>query len=489
MNKVDTLTLQLQTMTQERDELRGILANYTNKDLNNRLNFELEMVNMEHKKVMLDLQKFPMEMREALYKCKELTEETVSDSILHNQLLNERTQLKKKVSMLREENRKLWREQISMQVACEKVKNLYEKTDEKFCELCDELDKKQDILVERRQFLLKLRDLVNKHIEMAEKLQNPFAVSQMSSRETRLDGWRTGGTPAALSLWVDKYRPCYLGRLGYHEEQAAQLSNLVQCGDFPHLLVYGPSGAGKKTRIMCILQELYGVVVKKLRFELNLSHVEAGTVPVQMELLSTKTRTPGSPMIRGQKEEQNGAGRAVSRRAQDTLPHKLKICSVLSSVCKKEGLALPSELAHRLAEKSCRNLRKALLMCEACRVQQYPFTEDHEIPETDWEVHLRETANATVSQQTPQRLLEVRGRLYELLTHCIPPEMIMKGLLSELLHNCDGQLKGEVAQMAAYYEHRLQLGSKAIYHLEAFVAKFMALCKMFMEDGLEGMVF
>ncbi|XP_075824210.1 replication factor C subunit 3-like [Microtus pennsylvanicus] len=171
------------------------------------------------------------------------------------------------------------------------------------------------------------------------------------------------------------------------------------------------------------------------------------------------------------------------------------ICSVLSSVCKKEGLALPSKLAHRLAEKSCRNLRKALLMCEACRVQQSPFTEDQEILETDWDilkrywVYLRETANAIVSQQTPQRLLEVRGRLYELLTHCIPPEMIMKGLLSELLHNCDGQLKGEVAQMAAYYEHRLQLGSKAIYHLEAFVAKFMALYKKFMEDGLEGMVF
>nr|XP_012996361.1 replication factor C subunit 3 [Cavia porcellus] len=167
----------------------------------------------------------------------------------------------------------------------------------------------------------------------------------------------------------------------------------------------------------------------------------------------------------------------------------ISICHVLSTVCKKEGLSLPSQLAQRIAEKSCRNLRKALLMCEACRVQQYPFTADQEIPETDWEVYLRETANAIVSQQTPQRLLEVRGRLYELLTHCIPPEIIMKGLLSELLHNCDGQLKGEVTQMAAYYEHRLQLGTKAIYHLEAFVAKFMALYKKFMEDGLEGMMF
>ncbi|MEE6472477.1 hypothetical protein FKM82_009620 [Ascaphus truei] len=166
-----------------------------------------------------------------------------------------------------------------------------------------------------------------------------------------------------------------------------------------------------------------------------------------------------------------------------------EICLVLFSVCKKEGLSLPQDLARRIAEKSGRNLRKALLICEACRVQQYPFSSDQDLPETDWEVYVKETANAIVSQQTPQRLLEVRGRLYELLTHCIPPEIIIKHLLTELLNNCDGQLKGEVAQMAAYYEHRLQLGSKAIYHLEAFVAKFMAIYKKFMEDGLEAMIF
>ena len=44
-----------------------------------------------------------------------------------------------------------------------------------------------------------------------------------------------------------------------------------------------------------------------------------------------------------------------------------------------------------------------LTYCVLFLSRRYPFTADQEIPETDWEVYLRETANAIVSQQTPQR--------------------------------------------------------------------------------------
>ena len=44
----------------------------------------------------------------------------------------------------------------------------------------------------------------------------------------------------------------------------------------------------------------------------------------------------------------------------------------------------------------------------------------------DWEVYVQETAQQILQEQTPKRLLEVRTRLYELLTHCIPPEVIIK---------------------------------------------------------------
>lgn len=61
-----------------------------------------------------------------------------------------------------------------------------------------------------------------------------------------------------MSLWADKYRPNTLEKLSYHEEVTEQLTQLADAGsNFPHLLVYGPSGAGKKTRIMSMLRRLY----------------------------------------------------------------------------------------------------------------------------------------------------------------------------------------------------------------------------------------
>lgn len=65
-------------------------------------------------------------------------------------------------------------------------------------------------------------------------------------------------------------------------------------------------------------------------------------------------------------------------------------------------------------------------MCETCRVQQYPFTANQDVMEPDWECYLKETANAIVAEQSPQRLLEVRERINELLTKSIPSDVIMK---------------------------------------------------------------
>ncbi|KAG6737560.1 hypothetical protein POTOM_059088 [Populus tomentosa] len=168
-------------------------------------------------------------------------------------------------------------------------------------------------------------------------------------------------------------------------------------------------------------------------------------------------------------------------------PKEEQIVKVLEFIGKKEGLQLPLGFAARIADKSNRSLRRAILSFETCRVQQlssipslYPFSSNQAIPPMDWEEYVSEICSDIMREQSPKRLFQVRGKLYELLINCIPPEIILKKLLSELLKKLDEELKHEVCHWAAYYEHRMRMGQKAIFHLEAFVAKFMSIYKAFL---------
>ena len=68
-------------------------------------------------------------------------------------------------------------------------------------------------------------------------------------------------------LWVDKHRPATLGELSYHPSTTARLQSLAASPSLPHLLVYGPPGAGKKTRIMALLREIFGPAASKLKLD------------------------------------------------------------------------------------------------------------------------------------------------------------------------------------------------------------------------------
>jgi replication factor C subunit 3/5 len=162
----------------------------------------------------------------------------------------------------------------------------------------------------------------------------------------------------------------------------------------------------------------------------------------------------------------------------------LQICNVLKKVASLETITLPDELAVNIARESSRNLRRAILMLEACHVQQRDgcLTKDQPVQKTDWELYISQLAAEIVKEQSPQRLSAAREKLYELLVNCIPATVILKTLAKELMKNLDDSLKREVIEWAAFYEHRVALGSKEIFHLEAFVAKFMAIYKRYLND-------
>ncbi|GAB0092252.1 replication factor C subunit 3 [Sergentomyia squamirostris] len=349
-----------------------------------------------------------------------------------------------------------------------------------------------------------------------------------------------------MSLWVDKHRPREFSKLDYHKKQADQLKNLLKQGDFPHLMFYGPSGAGKKTRIMCLLRELYGAGVERLRHETMLFTTPSNR-KVEIMTVGSNYHLEVNPSDAGiydrvvivdlikqvaQTHQIDPSGQRefkvivlsevdhITRDAQHALrrtmekymntcrivlsvnstsrvipairsrclgirvaaPTHEEVVNVLMSTCKKESLQPSRELCQRIAEQSNRNLRRAILMLEACKTQQYPFTAQQKITELDWQVYLKETANEIISEQTPQKLHLVRERLYEFLAQGIPPNIIFRGLVENLVQKCDMNLKAETIKYSAMFEHRMQMGSKHIFHLEGFVARFMAIYKKQLED-------
>ena len=71
----------------------------------------------------------------------------------------------------------------------------------------------------------------------------------------------------------------------------------------------------------------------------------------------------------------------------------------------------------------------------------------------------------------------MRGRFYELLSSCIPPDLIMRTLTQTLMKKVPAAVRHETIHYASLYEHRMGQGAKHIFHLEAYIARFMSIYK------------
>lgn len=381
-------------------------------------------------------------------------------------------------------------------------------------------------------------------------------------------------------LLVDKYRPTSLDKMDIHKELSQRLKRIVQPiaasssssasassssemttdnadasreetngSDLPHLLFYGPSGAGKKTRIVALLRQVFGARVEKLKLEHREMKVGAsGSRSITVTSISSPFHIELNPSEAGYSDRYvisqmfkeiaataplDSSGDKwfkvvvlnevdeLTREAQQALrrtmekymrtcrvimcatstskviapvksrclcirvpaPTEQEIVTVMEKVAKSENIQLPKPFAQKIAGSCDRNLRRALLMLEAAKVQQYPFRPNDPIRLADWERFIHEIGNDMIKEQTPKKILEIRDKLYTLITSCVPPDLILRKLTDYLLHRVlNEDMQHQVIHWSAHYEHRLKMGTKAIFHLEAFVAKFMSLHQLALMD-------
>ncbi|XP_063724241.1 replication factor C subunit 3-like [Symsagittifera roscoffensis] len=348
-------------------------------------------------------------------------------------------------------------------------------------------------------------------------------------------------------LWIDQNQPKSFKDLSYHPSISNCLKRMASSGDFPHFLFFGPSGAGKRTRAMCFLREVYGAGVDRTRlshetfetsnnkkveinliasnYHLEINPSDAGIYDrfVIQDLIKTTAQSnqldatnqksfkviliseadnltkDAQHALRRTMEKYvsscrliliaNSVGKVIpalrSRCQMIRIPAPTveEAAKVVHQVSRKERFSITMETATRIAESANRNLRVALLKCEVMKLKQTPNPQESEFPEAPWESYVRETAAIILSKQSKEAVLQIRKRLYCLLEKCIPSQVIFVELAKCMIERVDFGFKPVLARLAAHYETSCNIGDKAIFHLEAFVAKFMHLYLVYQSEG------
>ena len=204
--------------------------------------------------------------------------------------------------------------------------------------------------------------------------------------------------------------------------------------DFPHLLVYGPSGAGKKTRIIATLRALYGPGVEKIKIDArvfqttsnrklefnivsSIYHLEITPSDVgnydrvviqdllkevaQTQQVDTSAKQKFKVVVINEADHLSRDAQAALRRTMEkyspnlrlillanstgniiapirsrtllvrvAAPSEEDIVQVLGEAGRKEGWQTVEGLNRRIAKDCGRNLRKGLLMFEAVHAQK-----------------------------------------------------------------------------------------------------------------------
>ncbi|OEH74171.1 replication factor c small [Cyclospora cayetanensis] len=222
--------------------------------------------------------------------------------------------------------------------------------------------------------------------------------------------------------WVEKYRPRKIAEVSQQVEAKRLLSRIIETGNMPHLLFFGPPGSGKTSAALALVKELFGREDAKTRLlELNASD-ERG-IRVVREKIKKYTRTntpkgkinpetgrempPWKVVMLDEADMMTPDAQAALRRIMEAFarntrfiiicnyvhkiidplfsrcsPHRFEPVSPeaqierLQMICKAESLTVASRALERLMSLTCGDLRRAVNLLQSAAGIHRTITED-----------------------------------------------------------------------------------------------------------------
>ena len=336
------------------------------------------------------------------------------------------------------------------------------------------------------------------------------------------------------TLWMDKYKPRKLEDLTFHPNQTKLLMSLSDNSEFPHLIFYGPDGAGKKTRVHCFLSKVYGDGIYKMNTinkELKLksrnisymvtssnyhlefcpsdvgnndkfiiSHVIKETSSfAQLDSESQKNfkvivLLEADKMT---KEAQSALRRTMEKYSENCriimvvndlsaiiepirsrcfslripAPSVDEINNVLKKIKKDEGLDINDKQIESIIEKHGKNVRECITCLQMTSLGNY----NNRVYEPEYTNLFESIHKQILKEQSAKSLKEIRSLFMELLIHGFRADHIIYKMTSDIIESnkIKEDIKKKVIEAGALFDLRAKNGTKDFIHLEAFAAKIM----------------